>query len=70
VFSAGLLAFSGRTEIVKESIASYKGSCACPFNKDRAGRSCGARSGGASPLCYEEDVTPKMVDDYRKENPR
>jgi hypothetical protein len=56
--------------IIEESIASYSGSCACPYNRDRAGRSCGRRSahsrpGGASPVCYDEDVTPKMVSDYR-----
>jgi hypothetical protein len=57
--------------LIKESIAAYKGSCPCPYNTDKAGKSCGARSayskpGGASPLCYENDVTQKMVDDYRK----
>jgi len=57
--------------IISESIANYRGSCPCPYNTDRAGRKCGARSaysrpGGASPLCYEKDVTQKMVDDYRK----
>jgi hypothetical protein len=57
--------------IINESIAGYKGSCPCPFSTDKAGKSCGARSayskpGGASPLCYEKDVTQKMVDDYRK----
>ena|SRR6266850_2000729 len=56
--------------IIVESIAGYSGSCACPFNRDRAGRSCGRRSaysrpGGASPICYDQDVTPKMVSDYR-----
>ena len=60
-----------RQEIIKQSIASYRGSCPCPYNTDRAGRRCGARSayskpGGASPLCYENDVTQKMVDEYRK----
>ena len=59
--------------IIKESIAAYKGSCPCPYNTDKAGKRCGARSayskpGGASPICYEEDVTQKMVDDYRKKN--
>ena len=59
--------------IIAESIAHYKGSCPCPYNTDRAGRRCGARSaytrpGGASPLCYEKDVTQKMVDDYRKKH--
>jgi hypothetical protein len=57
--------------IIQESIASYKGSCACPYNTDRGGRSCGKRSaysrpGGASPLCYDTDVTQKMVNDFRK----
>src|SRR5437016_5277893 len=46
-----------RQEIISASIASYKGSCACPYNVDRAGHSCGKRSaysrpGGAAPLCY------------------
>lgn len=60
-----------KQEIISASIASYRGSCPCPYNTDRAGRRCGARSaysrpGGASPLCFENDVTQKMVDDYRK----
>lgn len=59
-----------KAQIVQQSIASYAGSCPCPFNRDRAGRSCGRRSaysrpGGAAPLCYVSDVTQKMVDDYR-----
>jgi hypothetical protein len=57
--------------IIEESIASYRGNCPCPYNTDRAGHRCGARSaysrpGGASPICYEKDVTQKMVDEYRK----
>jgi len=61
-----------KQEIIKQSIASYKGTCPCPYNVDRAGRMCGRRSayskpGGASPICYEKDVTQKMVDDYRKQ---
>jgi hypothetical protein len=59
-----------KEQIVQLSIASYAGSCPCPFNRDRAGRSCGRRSaysrpGGAAPLCYAEDVTAKMVADFR-----
>jgi hypothetical protein len=62
-----------KQEIIKASIASYRGSCPCPYSTDRAGRKCGARSayskpGGASPICYETDVTQKLVDDYRKKN--
>ena len=60
-----------RQDMITASIASYKGSCPCPYSKDRAGHNCGARSaysrpGGASPLCYAKDITQKMVDDYRK----
>ena len=60
-----------KQEIIKLSIANYRGSCPCPYNVDRAGRMCGARSayskpGGASPICYEKDVTQKMVEEYRK----
>jgi hypothetical protein len=56
--------------IINESIANYRGNCPCPYNTDRAGRSCGRRSaysrpGGASPICYARDVTQKMLDDYR-----
>src|SRR5947199_5256162 len=51
-----------RQEIIKLSIARYRGSCPCPYNTDRAGRRCGARSaysrpGGRSPLCFEQDDT-------------
>jgi hypothetical protein len=60
-----------RQEIIKDSIARYSGNCPCPYNSDRAGRRCGRRSaysrpGGASPICYAEDVTQRMIDDYRK----
>jgi hypothetical protein len=61
--------------IIQQSIASYRGNCPCPYNVDRAGRMCGRRSaysrpGGASPICYEKDVTQKIVDDYRKRSTR
>jgi hypothetical protein len=60
-----------RQDIIAASIAAYRGNCPCPYNVDRRGHRCGARSaysrpGGAMPLCYERDVTEKMVDDYRK----
>jgi hypothetical protein len=56
--------------IIASSIASYSGSCPCPYNTDRAGRKCGKRSaysrlGGGAPLCYDSDVTAKMVAAYR-----
>ncbi|HEY2033076.1 MAG TPA: hypothetical protein VGH02_05270 [Rhizomicrobium sp.] len=59
-----------RQAVIRESLASYPGNCPCPYNVDRAGRSCGRRSaysrpGGYAPICYESDVTPQMIDDYR-----
>ena len=55
--------------IIAESISSYPGNCPCPYNTDRAGRSCGRRSawskaGGYAPLCYPDDVTPAMMEKY------
>ncbi|NPU12055.1 hypothetical protein HL666_14885 [Bradyrhizobium sp. 83002] len=49
--------------------------CACPDDLMRNGRACGARSahsrpGGASPLCYPADVTPEMIDAYRRQATR
>jgi hypothetical protein len=46
---------------IRQSIAAYPGSCACPYSTDRGGRRCGGRSaysrgGGHAPLCYPADV--------------
>ena len=59
-----------RQQIIKASIASYSGSCPCPYNTDRAGRSCGRRSaysrpGGEAPKCYASDITAAEVKAYR-----
>jgi len=59
--------------IIQDSIASYPGNCPCPYNTTRNGSRCGGRSaysrpGGRAPLCYPEDVTAKMVADYRDRN--
>jgi hypothetical protein len=59
-----------RQAIIRESLASYPGSCPCPYNTDRAGRSCGARSaysrpGGYSPKCYARDISATEVAAYR-----
>ncbi len=58
--------------IIAESIASYPGPCACPFNTARNGSSCGRRSayskpGGYSPVCYRKDVTAEDITEYRKQ---
>lgn len=60
-----------RKILIQKSIAAYGGSCPCPYNLDRAGRRCGRRSaysrpGGASPLCYDHDISDQMIRNYRK----
>lgn len=57
--------------IIQQSIRSYSGSCPCPYNYDKAGRRCGGRSaysrpGGASPICYEEQISDALIESYRK----
>lgn len=57
--------------LIDDSIASYSGNCPCPYNAMRNGRSCGKRSayskpGGYAPLCYKEDVTQAMIQEYRE----
>jgi hypothetical protein len=60
--------------IIKASRDQYHATgrpCACPDDSMRNGRACGSRSaysrpGGAAPLCYTHDITPAMIDAYRK----
>ena len=59
--------------IISESIASYPGTCACPYNSARNGSSCGGRSawsrgGGYSPICYRSDVTKEMIRQWREDH--
>ena len=59
-----------REKMIAESIRPYPGNCPCPYNSDRAGRSCGKRSaysrpGGESPLCYPEDLSDKQLAAWR-----
>ncbi|WP_113632540.1 hypothetical protein DUT67_08405 [Pectobacterium peruviense] len=59
-----------KEKIIQESISSYSGNCPCPYNSARNGSKCGKRSawsraGGYSPICYKDDVTRKMIDDWR-----
>jgi len=54
-----------RQEIIKQSIASYRGICPSPYDVDRVGRTCGraySRPGDASSVT-KKDVTLKMVDE-------
>lgn len=57
--------------LVRESRARYPGNCACPYDRDRAGRRCGGRSaysrpGGYAPLCFERDISPADIKRYRQ----
>lgn len=56
--------------LIGRSIASYSGNCPCPYNSASNGSRCGGRSaysrpGGASPLCYKEDVSVDSIKRYR-----
>lgn len=62
-----------RQRLIRESVATYPGPCACPYNTDRAGRSCGRRSaysrpGGYAPLCYPQDVSQTQVEAWRRDH--
>jgi len=57
--------------LIAASVAGYVGNCSCPQNTDKAGHSCGKRAayhrpGGWKPLCFPTDVTPQMIEAYRK----
>lgn len=61
--------------IIQQSIAGYPGNCPCPYNTMRNGARCGGRSayskpGGYAPICYPEDITPDMLDRYKKAQAR
>jgi hypothetical protein len=63
-----------KTILIEESIATYSGSCPCPYSTARNGSRCGRRSaysreGGAEPLCYPKDVSAEMVKEYREQHP-
>ncbi len=60
-----------RRQMIAESIGAYRGNCPCPYNLASNGSRCGKRSaydrpGGASPLCFPEQITPGMLDDYKR----
>lgn len=64
--NAGAQSDAAAQRAIRESIASYSGSCPCPYSVDQAGRRCGGRSaysrpGGKAPLCYPEDVTGRAA---------
>jgi hypothetical protein len=62
-----------RKALIEKSIASYPGSCPCPYNTAKNGSRCGKRSawsraGGYAPLYYPSDITDAMVMRYREEH--
>lgn len=62
-----------KQRIIDDSIASYPGTCACPFNTARNGSSCGRRSawskaGGASPICYKKEISKAMIKEWHQQN--
>jgi hypothetical protein len=59
-----------RQMLINQSISAYGRKCPCPYNVDRAGRPCGARSawsraGGEAPYCYLTDVPSDEVETLR-----
>jgi hypothetical protein len=59
-----------RQQIIRQSIASYPGSCPCPYSVARNGSSCGGRSaysraGGYQPKCYPKDVSQADLNSYK-----
>ena len=57
--------------LIQQSIIAYPGKCACPYQSASNGSRCGKRSaysriGGYEVLCYENDVTDDMVEQYRQ----
>lgn len=64
---------SAKRQMIQQSIQRYSGNCPCPYNRASNGSRCGARSawsrpGGASPLCYAEDVTDSRVRSWMARN--
>jgi hypothetical protein len=65
-----------RQQIIQQSVADYHATChrcACPYDLECNGRSCGrvsaySRPGGAAPMCYPTDVNDGMVADWRRRN--
>lgn len=67
----GLTDAQVRQAMIRQSIASYSGSCPCPYSTARNGSRCGGRSaysrpGGAAPLCYASDISDAQVAAYRR----
>jgi hypothetical protein len=70
---AGLSDSQIRQLVIKDSIASYPGRCACPYTKAANGSECGKGSawntaGDYAPLCYPTDVDKDVLKAYRQQH--
>lgn len=59
-----------KQKIIQQSIDNYPGNCPCPYNTARNGSRCGKRSaynraGGYAPICFKQDVTAQMINNYK-----
>ena len=62
-----------RKEMIVESVKQHSAhtGCPCPYTVAKDGSSCGKRSayntktGDEKPVCFESDITPKMLKDYK-----
>lgn len=59
-----------KQKIIQQSIDNYPGNCPCPYNSARNGSRCGKRSaynraGGYTRICYPEDVSERMVKEFK-----
>ena len=60
-----------RLVLIERSIQIHAGVCPCPYNRSLDGSLCGkqskySRPGSAGLMCYESDVSDKMVQEYRR----
>jgi hypothetical protein len=56
--------------VIRDSVSSFPGSCACPYTKAANGSECGKGSawntaGEYAPLCYPTDVDKDALKAYR-----
>lgn len=63
-----------RDGILVESVMNHPGDCPCPWSVDGTGKQCGESSQysytkGQGIVCYPNDITPKMVTEYKKKYP-
>ena len=73
VFAQQLSEAEIKKKIIQQSIAEYPGVCPCPYSLNRRGNPCAnfsayVKLGGYTPICYETDITPEMIEEHLKKN--